>query len=125
MVTRMIRDTLFLAFAGSAVSLLGTLAFAGGLPFYPYFLLLHSLAFVFVALVVYAGKQQVRLLPQTLYKVATLVASGGMLVCLAWVMKNSLGEIIPLSFLIFLATVLLPYLITNAGAYWLITKKKL
>ncbi len=120
----MISDTLSLAFLGSMTLLLGALALAGGLPFYPQFLLLYSLAFLCVSLMVYAGTRWGRLRPQMLYVVSTLTAAGIMLVCLAWVMKNSFGKIIPLSFLLFLGTVLLPYLTANGLAYLLVVRQK-
>jgi hypothetical protein len=121
----MMRDALSLAFSGATMLLLGALVFAGGLPFYPQFLLLHSVAFLFVSLAVYAGAQWLHLRPRMLYLISTVLAAGSMAVCLAWVLKGSLGQIVPLTFLLLLSTVLLPYLIANAGAYWLVVKNKI
>ncbi|RZK23868.1 MAG: hypothetical protein EOO63_17470 [Hymenobacter sp.] len=120
----MIRDVVSLAFSGATMMLLGALAFAGGLPFYPQFLLLYSLAFLFVILIVYAGAHWLRLRPLVLYVISTLLAAGGIALCLAWVLKKSLGQIVPLTFLLLSGTVLLPYLVANMGAYWLVIRNK-
>jgi len=118
------RDTLLLAFTGAVILLLlSALALAGGLPFYPYFLLMYTVAFAFVALMVYAGTQWVGMHPRLLYLVSTFVATGSMLVCLAQLLKDSFGKIIPLSFLLLLGTVLLPYLVANAAAYFWMSKR--
>jgi hypothetical protein len=119
----MMRDIVLLAFAIAIVLLLGALAVAGGIPFYPYFLLLYSLAFAFVALLMYAGARWLRLRSQLLYSISVLITAGGISVFLAQVMQTSFEEVKPLGFLIFLSTVLLPYVVANVVAYFWISKR--
>jgi hypothetical protein len=116
----MIRDVLILSFVGALVLSFGLSVIGGGVLLFAANAFLYCVAYLAMALGVYASTQFWAINSRLAYSIAVPVAAVFIVAFLGWLVGSPTRQLYEIRSL---GAVVGPFLAANVGAYWLVVKK--